>query len=173
MKKTEKQKNKGFTLIEFLIYSAIIAMFIGSLVLISTEIFKGNAHLATTQEVNSNMRFSFNRITHYIRRAESFDIIDGNSTLVLSLKDSEDSITFTLGGEEDNVLKIQENEEPPRSLINEDIIKATDLTFVDMSHSEGPPTIRTELTLKRKNPLNRPIYDFELTSFITENLRTY
>lgn len=176
MLRVNSQKSKvsdqsGFTLIEFLIYSVIVAMFVGLLIFMSINIIQGNAYLNTVNEVNNNMRFSLNKITYYIRQAENFSIPD-SSTLELTLKDTS-SVTFQLGGVENDILQIQKNLGDPESLIDSEIIKVTNLTFTDVSYPETPGTIRIELSLKRKNPLNRSIYDFNTTSQTTENPRTY
>jgi len=175
MLRVNSQKSKvsdqsGFTLIEFLIYSVIVAMFIGLLVLMSVNIIQGNANLNTINEVNNNMRFSLNKMTYYIRETESFSI-PNSETLELTLKDT-NLIIFQLGGENNDILQIQKGEEI-ETLIDSEIIKVTNLAFTDVSYPETPGTIRIELSLKRKNPLNRSQYDFNTTSQITENLRIY
>ncbi len=176
MLRVNSQKSKvsdqsGFTLVEFLIYSVIVAMFIGLLVLMSVNIIQGNANLNTINEVNNNMRFSLNKMTYYIRETESFLISPDNETLELTLKDTS-SVIFKLGGVENDILQIQKGEEI-EALIDSEIIKVTSLIFTDVSYPDTPGTIRIELSLKRKNPLNRSQYDFNTTSQTTENLRTY
>ncbi len=161
----KNKKNKGFTLIEFLIYSIIVTMFIGALIMTSVNLIQGNAYLNTINEVNNNMRFSLNKITYYIREAKNFSIT--GDSLLLTLNNNEVVLIFV----EDDILKIQKNEEDPLFLIDVERIRVNNLSFTHISYPDAPKTIRIELSLKYYNPYNISIYNFETTSVITENLR--
>ncbi len=166
MLKHKNKKNKGFTLIEFLIYSIIVTMFIGALILTSVNLIQGSAYLKTINEVNNNMRFSLNKITYYIHQANNFSIT--GDSLLLTLNNNDNVVIFI----EEDILKIQKNEEDPLPLIDMEKIRVSSLSFTNISYPDSPKTIRIELSLKYYNPHNNPIYNFETTSITTENLRT-
>ncbi len=170
-RKIKKHLQDGLTLIEFLVYSVIVSMFVGALVFMSINIIQGNAHTATVNDVSNNMKFALGRITYHIRQADGFNI-PNDETLELIIE-NEDNITFFLNGESDDILKIQRGENDPEALIDYNIIEVVNLTFKDVSYEEAPGTIKIELTLKRKNPLERSIYHFQTTSHITETLTSY
>ncbi len=154
-------------MIEFLIYSVIVAMFIGILVFMSIEIIHGSAYLDTVDEVNKNVRFSMHKITYHIREADDF-LIPSSDNLELTI--GEETIAFFLGGEDNDVLKMQRNAGEEIALTDSEKIAVTNLSFTDVSYEDTPGTIRIELSLERRNPLGRTQYDFQTTSYTTENL---
>ncbi len=161
------QPQGGFTLIEFLIYSIIVAMFIGILTFMSIEIMTGNAYLDTVNEVNNNTRFSMHKITYHIREADTFSI-PTSSRLELTI--GEETVAFFLGGENNDVLKIQRDAAEAESITDSKKIAVTNLSFTDVSYEDTPGTIRIKLSLERQNPLGRTAYNFQTTSYTTENL---
>ncbi len=169
-KKNNRISTSGFTLIEFLIYSVIVSMLVGFLVFMSVEIIRGNAYLETVDEVNNNVRFSMHKITYHIRKADDFEIPNSSK---LELTIGEETVSFSLGGDKNDVLKIQRNGGDAEEITDSEKIAVTNLSFTDLSYEDTPGTIRIVLSLERRNPLGSTEYDFQTTSYTTENLTTY
>ncbi len=148
---------KGFNLIEFLIYSAIVAIFVGGLVLISINVMQGRVFSVAGIEVSQNARFALNKIDYLIYNSEgivspgkgmSSDelVLDYTENIKIKLLDG--SIVID-GGE---------------SITYEDVI-VSDLDFINISRGENERLIRIKMTIEYKNPADRREFDFK-ESFI-------
>lgn len=62
---------KGFSLLELLIYIAILAMMMTVIVGIFVSLNKGRGMLEARNEINSNIRFAFEKISQDLRFADS------------------------------------------------------------------------------------------------------
>jgi hypothetical protein len=166
-----RKKNTGFTLIEFLIYSIIVTIIVGSLVLMSINVLAARGRMVAAEEVSHNARFALGKIMYEIRQAEqitspapgatdsSLSLIaaDGD-TLVFSLEEVEDVLEMTIGGG------------TPFSLTSESIAVSS-LTFANISYTDTSGTVRIEMTLEYINPLERTEWEFQRTFYATENIR--
>jgi len=63
------KNQKGFTLIEMLLYTAIIVIFLIGAISFGWNIIYGNAKSQNYQEVTQNLRFTVKRILYEIRNA--------------------------------------------------------------------------------------------------------
>src|SRR3989344_1949018 len=76
MKKNKQPKslqnmNSGFTLVEMILYIAIVAIFMTGLVYFTLDIVYGREKSYVHQEVNQNTRFAAKRIAYEIKNAKS------------------------------------------------------------------------------------------------------
>ena len=167
-----KEENKGFTLIEFLIYSVIVSFIIGALVLNGVNIMQAKAKIDIMEEVNYSGRTALNIITNYIRQAE--EVIyptPGNSGNYLSLGVSIFDFSPTIFEVDGNgILTIKRKEEVAAQVTAENI-NITNLTFTNLSYTDSPGIIKIEMKIEYLNPLGRKEYDFEKTFYTAENIR--
>jgi Tfp pilus assembly protein PilW len=70
---------KGFTLIEFILYFALVAIVIGAITAFAVDIVKTRSKTAVIAEVEQNMRFGLQRILRTVRQASELNV--GASTL--------------------------------------------------------------------------------------------
>ena len=74
--------NKGFTLIEFLIYISISVILISSLTLVTVNLLHARGSVAVMEEVSKNARFITDNIRYMVRIAESATVdVDGKLIL--------------------------------------------------------------------------------------------
>lgn len=167
-----KKKDEGFTLVEFLIYSVLITMIVGLLVLMSTNILGARGRVIAMEAISYDARFVLGRITYEIRRAEQIiSPLSGSSGSFLELTGSDgDSLVFRLDEQEEKVLQMIIGEGNPISLTSESII-VKDLQFSNVSYQNSPGAVRITMTLEFDNPLERPEWNFQRTFYTTENLR--
>lgn len=151
---------KGFTIIEFLIYIVILAIAIAGMGLILSNIFRVGVRADIVQEVSHNGRFAIQRIGQAVR--ESSGIIEpeteGNK-LELSFEDrakdptifdvSEGKLRITEGGEESYLTT-------SRVVINK-------LVFKKVSEN----SVRVEMNISFNNRQGLPEYEFN--SFFTSS----
>lgn len=74
----------GFTLIELIIYVALIAIFISGAITFSWDVIYGGAKSAIEREVNQNIRLASKRIVYEIRNASAINSIAANSVCLAS-----------------------------------------------------------------------------------------
>lgn len=74
----------GFTLIELIIYIALIAIFIGGAVSFSWDIIYGGAKSDVEREVNQNLRLVSKRISYEIRNASAINSLATSDLCLVS-----------------------------------------------------------------------------------------
>ena len=154
---------RGFTLIETLIYVAILALVSTGLMKFSISITNTRNKVYVVQEVHANMRDALTLITKKIQQANGINI--GASTLdadpgVLSLAMSSVDINPTIISlnQDDGRLQITEGSSDP-IYITTDEVKVTDLQFSNLSLGSTPKTIQFSLTIDYNSPVGT-INDF-------------
>lgn len=161
----KKKKRAGFTLIEFIIYSAIVTIIVGMIVLISVNVMGARARIITREEVSHNARFVLGTIRHEIRNAQ---VIDTVNVSLLQLTDAVgDTVTFNLSGGAVTMAKFGGSAVD----LTSDLVNVSSLQFTDVSYAETPGTIKIEMTINFVNELGRAEWEFEETFYVTENLR--
>ena len=135
--------NKGFTLLEFLLYIGIVGIILLVAGAISLNVFFGKAKLMAIEEVSQNARFAMERVARVVR-------------------DGQDSSIFTLS----NGVLLQ-NGTP----ITSSKVTVTNFQISDISYPNTPGTKRIQMTIKLTNPENRQEYNFEKTFYTTANIR--
>lgn len=162
----------GFTLIEFLIYSVIVAFLVGVLVLMGTNILENRASIAVTEEVNHNGKMAMEGIAYHIRKAESINSpIQGAESNSLELEmdvSEEDPTVFEV--DVGSRLTVKRGTAEAVSLTTEKV-EVSFLSFTNVSYDDTPGTVRVKMTVKYINPAERSEYEFERTFYTTENIR--
>lgn len=137
-------RQKGFTLLEIIIYTALVSMVLTSVVYISQIAFQVRGKTRNALLVEENMRYAMTLITNYIRNANSVDSPSAGTTsgtLNLGFSDVAKNptiITTALG-------KIIISEGASDALpITVDDINVTDLQFTRISGT--PAAVLISLT---------------------------
>ena len=152
---------KGFTIIEFLIYIVILAIAIIGMGLISSNIFRVGVRTDIVQEVSHNGRFAIQRIGQVVR--ESSGIIEPQtegSSLKLSFEDSDKNPTiFDIF---EGKLRIKEADNNYIELTTSRVT-INKLVFKKVSDD----SVRVEMNISFDNPQDIPEYEFN--SFFTSS----
>ena len=161
---------KGFTLIELIIYSAIISLFLVVASAFAWQIIQGSLKAEAYQEVEQNANFSLGKIVHALRN--SSEVVEPNksgessSQLRLNMQDAVKTPTiFEIAGQS---LTIKEGGTGPFSLTS-DLVEIANLNFTNLSFSNSE-TIRIEITVERFNPSGRSGYEAAINLETTVNL---
>lgn len=149
---------KGFTIIEFLIYIAILAIAIGAIGLVMSNIFRVGARTDVVQEVSHNGRFAMQRIGQAIREASDIDIKEGGRELELSFKDRNPTVFYVSGGK----LIIKEGNGVDIELTTSRVA-VKKLLFKKVSDD----SVRVEMNISFNNLQGLPEYEFN--SFFTSS----
>lgn len=135
--------NKGFTLLEFLLYIGIVGIILLVAGAIGLNVFFGKAKLMAIEEVSQNARFAMEKVARVVR-------------------DGQDSSIFTLSGG-----ALLQN----GTAITSGEVTVTNFQISDISYPNTPGTKRIQMTIKLTNPENRQEYNFEKTFYTTANIR--
>lgn len=150
--KTRKQEKfnfflskNGFTLVETLIYIAIIGVVTISFISFSISISNSRNKNYVVQEVQANIRFSLAKISEKIRGAENvLSPAEGNSstTLELDMPGAEPDLTFRVN---EGVLELVQGVGSPIPLTSDEV-KVSNLKF--FNHSSSGETENVGINLK-------------------------
>lgn len=158
-------KNKGFTLIELIIYLAIVSIVLVSISFLIIDILSGQTKNNSNQEVNHNLRFMVNLLAKDIRSAQDISSLS-SSQLVLTMPG--DDITYTFVAL-DSTLTRQLGINPAE-VINTNLVEVIG-NFTNLSYGSRSRNVGTSLTVTYKNPGNLPDYNVSVTSEFSTELR--
>lgn len=151
-------KNLGFTLIEFLIYIAVLAVILIFTTGFLWDIILGNVKETSWQEVQQNSRFALTKIGQEIKKATGVNSpLPGNSANSLSLIMADPNLNPTVFDIADGKLRITKGASGPYEITSDQVI-VSNLSFTNLSYQDTPGTIQIEMTTEHINPANRIEY---------------
>lgn len=177
MERCIKKPQKSFTLIELLIYVAVLAIIISAVFAFLNWAMKINAKTKAMREALDNVRFAMDIMTYETREAKSIYLPTSTSTQ-LSLKtnhnlpDGETStfVDFYLCGAAKTVLCLKRESESPLALTSEEV-EVNNLEFLQIGTTT--PAVQISLGINFKNPQQKPEYQAIINVTSTASLRSY
>lgn len=137
------KKQKGFTLIEILIYIAVSSVVLVVVVGFAREILKVRNKITIISKVEQNARYAMTRMVKEIREAEDIEVLDQN-TIILQVSDvSRNPVIFDLG---DGVLYIKEGAVDPVAVTGNDV-KVGEVLFEDRTTPNSADIIKITLLI--------------------------
>jgi len=152
------KKNKGFTLVELIVYSGIVAVGFVAIIYFLLNIVNISVKAKSTLEVQYNARFATERISHEIRGATGINVaqsVFGSNPGVLSLEMADPLKNPTIFDVSENRLRIKQGSNPVYELTSDEV-KVANLIFTNLSQTKTPENIKINLTIERVNPENNP-----------------
>ncbi len=143
------QKNKGFTLIEILIFMGIFSILITVMLQLFTAIFDNQLESQSTTAVSTDSRYIENKLTADIKNATSSSILSpaiGASSSALSISNGSSTYTYSLSG---NNLVVNEQPAGTTDQLNSVNTKVSSLNFFRLADNSGQDisTITVSFTL--------------------------
>lgn len=132
-------KSKGFTLIELILYVALLSIFLTGAVLFSWDLIYGRVKSQTHQEVIHNARLVSKRIQFELKNASSITLASG-STLTLATSDTATNpTTIDLSGGRVRIGYGAAGSCPTSSpcFLTSDDVSVSSLTFTDLSNGNS------------------------------------
>jgi type II secretory pathway pseudopilin PulG len=120
-------KNKGFTLIEIILYVALVAVFITSAILFTFNIIYGKEKAYNQQVVDQSARILMDKIAYQIRSAKQVQNMTPDSITLVDVDGN--TISIALNG---TVVEITTNGLGPYSLTSNQV-KVDSFTLTDLS----------------------------------------
>ncbi len=160
---------KGFTLIETIIYIALIGMVILNFVFFTISIINSRNKSYVQQEVQANARVALDLMAQKIRGATWLNTttsVFSTDPGVLSLEMIDGLVSPTVFSlnQDDGVLEITEAGSDPVTLTSNEI-KITNLIFTNLTGTSSRSHVRIELTAEY-------IYDEDVVFRYSQNLQT-
>lgn len=167
--------NKGFTLIEVLIYMAILGLVVSGFVSFSLSISDSRNKNYVIQEVQANGRLALELISQKILSSNGVNI--GSSTfdsdpgiLSLSMFNGSKNPTLINLNQDDGILQITEGSDNS-IYITSDEVKITNLVFTDLTSTSEKASIRIQITIKYDNQGDNVNYEYSQSLQTAVNLR--
>lgn len=167
----------GFTLIELIIYVALISLFMGGGIQFVWSIILSQAESYVQQEVSQNLRWAGKRIVHEIRNSSDINSVGLNEICLASLDSTYNPTRFYLssgrlrmgwGGGSLDCSSIT-NDEP----LTSNQVSVSSLAFEDLSVVEGnTKNIRFTITIESTSPSGRPEWEKSQTYSSSVELRS-
>jgi len=166
---------KGFTLIETLIYVAIIGMAVSSFVAFSLSVSSSRSKTYVVQEVQANARVALGIISQKMRAANGVNTATstfGADPGFISLSVASSTLNPTIIGlnQDNGVLGIKEGLSATTSITSSEV-KITNLVFTNLTGSSTRKNIRTEMTVEFNNPSTDITYDYSQSLRTTISIR--
>ena len=140
----------GFTLVEMILYVAIVSIFVTAMVSFAWDAIYGRVKSYTHQEVNQNIRLAGKRINFEIRNAAGVNSASG-SNLNLAMSDSSRNPTIIdVSGERLRIGYGSSGTCPTSNPCNltSNIVSVTNLNFTDLSVSPDSINIKFSITVE-------------------------
>lgn len=166
-------RTKGFTLVEFVIYFALITIVISAVTAFTVDVVKTRAKTAAIAEVEQNMRFAMLRIMSTVRQAtklEAGSSLFGADSSVLALDTAAASSTptvFDLSGE---AVRIKEGTAPATALTSPDV-RVTRLRFSKDNLGRNDVAITAEMTLSYRSGNQDALFNYAASASATAVIR--
>ncbi len=157
------KSNNGFTLIETLIYIAVIGAVSISFVTFSLSVTGSRNKTYVTQEVQANSRSALNLVSRTIKMAvginTSTSVFNSHpGTLSLKMASSSANPTVISLDENNDVLQLKEGDSSPIN-ISSDEVKVNNLVFTNFTTS-GSSNIGINMAIKYNNTSGDVYYDY-------------
>lgn len=172
MLKAIKTNKKGaFTLIEVILYIAIISIF--TLVVASfwgsvSEIEERNAAMSA---VNTEAAFILNTISRTVRTAEGINTpVVGSNSNSLSLSMSDVAVNPTVFSVMDGALYMQEAGNPA-VLLTSNQVGINSINYLNVTNTGTAGAIRIQFELAYLNDSGKPVLDYTQTFYDTISIR--
>lgn len=161
----------GFTLIEFLLYTAIVGTVLLAAGAVTFNVLFGKAKLAALGEVSQGGRAAMEQMSFTIRNATEINSpATGANTTSLSLQVADPAKNPTVFNLQNGILQITEGASAPVA-ITSSALNITGITFTNASSANASSTMRIQLTVAYRNATGQQEYNVQRTFYTTANRR--
>jgi len=154
--------NKGFTILEFLVYITILVIVITAIGGVALNVFQVGAKTDAIQEVAHNARFSMQKMGHAIKSANAVVFPETESNLlILEFEDEEkDPVIFDVF---EKTLRIKQGNKEYVGLTTSKV-NVDSINFKKIS-SSGFDSVKIEMDISFNNP--KGLFEYEFNNFFT------
>lgn len=169
--KFKLQKNKGLTLIEILVYTAIFIMVVGSIALFASNLQSSRIRAQIILEVNDQGTSIVRSITQAIRNGSAINSpTTGSSDASLSIANIDPAINPIIFSQIGDVLYVTEGVASPVALSNNKV-KVSNLVFNNLSRSSTPGIVQFRFTLENTDSATRAEEQYSVDFYGSASIR--
>jgi type II secretory pathway pseudopilin PulG len=168
----KKFSNRGFTLLETLLYISLTALTILAVAYLFSLIFETRIKQKAISEVEQQGNLAIKMITQAIRNSKDFDTLTpGNSNgLTLSVATENPNTNPTIFSLSNGALTISMGSGPARPLTSDRVI-VSNLLFQNLGSPATTGTIQVRFTLNATNPSGKNEYNYQETFYASASAR--
>ena len=171
MQYTMKKKQKGFTLIETLLYLAISVVMVALIGGVGVNVLATLANVQREEELQYNSQFIFEKIRTIVNDAETIGIPTSSATSsVLSLTMNDLAKNPTVIDVVDGRLRVQEGSDAPQFLSGKNVVVSA-VTFSNVTYAGSDGAVRISFDIYIQNPNTKPSSHAITTIITTINLQ--
>lgn len=162
---------KGFTLVEIIIYIGILALIITALASFGFSVMSSNSKTAAVAEVQANARTALDVIAQKIRASSGINSVSVGDpgTLSLSMSDASKNPTIFNLNADNGRLQIKEGAGSTVFFTSNDV-RVANLVFTDYSQAGERGHIRVNITVEYKNA-DSVDYSYSYNTWTSVSLR--
>lgn len=154
---------RGFTLVELIIYVSIISLIGTAAVHYTLGVSQARNKNEVTQQIQANGRTALQLVSQRIRGATGLNVASSTfdaspGVLTLTFATSTKNPTVIDLTSENGQLRIQEGTTAP-VIITPATMQITNLTFTDLTSSSARANVRVQFTIEYINPSGDVVYD--------------
>jgi len=166
-----ENKKPGFTLMEVILYLALIAIVVTVFSSLLYLIMSSKVKAQTIREVEFQGQLIIDNIDKSIKNSFSVNSpLPGNTQASLSLNTYQVVNNPTIYSLSSNQVNVQEASNPAISL-NTSEYPVTNLTFTNVANTDSPDIIKIQFTISRQNPNNRQEFNYSKNFYGTISTR--
>src|SRR3990167_3769099 len=170
MKKYVLTNQRGFTLIEILLYMALSTILVVLIGGIGANVFSGFVKVKAAEELRYNTQFVTEKIRDLVSQADSISTpVAGESSSALTLRMSDVSKDPTVIEVVDGRVTLLEGVGELQFISGTDV-DVFGVEFSNITYDEGVGSLRVILEMGLRNPEDRTIYFASSTIYTTVNL---
>jgi type II secretory pathway pseudopilin PulG len=168
-------KSRGFTLVEAIVYLAILIIIVGAVVNLLLFVFRSNVAVQATREVEANVQIVMDQFAKEIRAAGSIytpttsaSQLSLETTNSLPAGETSTYIDFFLCGTR---VCVKRESQLPQALTSEEV-EITSLQFTEV-RTGAISSFHIALDIEYVNPGNKPERDASMSTTTTISMRAY
>jgi hypothetical protein len=171
MKRTVHSYQKGFTLIEILLYLSLSIVMVALIGGIGVNVLTGLTGSKAEEELQYNAQFVTEKIHAIVSAAKNIELPSARETspgLILRMNDPKKDPTVI--DVVDGRIRVKEGESDPWLLSGKRLIVLTPV-FSNVTYAGGPGSVRIILPMELVNPQDRVVLRASTTLYTTINLQ--
>ena len=162
---------KGMTLIEIIIYVAIISLISTAFIMISINMMSLKTKSVSQQEINSSLRFISQKINYEIRNAKSISSTTPSSLILIPFDNARNPTVFDLNNGNIRIGFGSTGDCPVTNpcILNSNLIKISNFTIINLSSGDSK-TQNINYTISGDYINNSGRQEFNAFSSITDSI---
>lgn len=166
-----KKQQKGFTLIEILLYISLSVVMVALLAGVGSNVLSSLTKAKAHGEIQYNAQFAMERVRALVKEAQSVDIpVKSATSSTLSLTMSDISKNPTIIEVVEGRMYIQEGNSEPQILTGKNIL-ITSSEFSNVTYDGGVGSVRVAFQMGLNNPDNMVDFRTSAAFYTTINLQ--